>query len=100
MIVHQPDTVNELPNAYTYYLEEKLGKLYSQMLNKNVSVEDMKKNVYNYIWNSVYSFKKNGVTVYTKKKWFVETLRELESKKQIYFLCRNSVKRARETEAR
>lgn len=93
-------TVNEVQPSYTHYLEPKLGKLYSQMTNQNVSVEDMKQNVRNYIYPARYSFKQNGRVVYTKKKWFKEELESLETKKQVYFLCRNSVRKAQETEAR
>ncbi len=93
-------TVNEVQPSYTHYLEPKLGKLYAQMYNKNVSVEDMKRNVNNYIYPARYSFKQNGRTVYTKKKWFKEELESLETKKQVFRLCYNSVNKARITEAR
>lgn len=93
-------TVNQNKKAYTYYLEEKLGKLYSQMVNAKVSLEDMKRNVRNYIYDATYSYKSNGQTMFTKKKWFTETLNDIDSKQGVYFLCLNSVRRARATEAR
>ena len=93
-------TVNQNKKAYTYYLEEKLGKLYSQMVNPNVSLDNMKRNVKNYIYDATYSYKVNGQTQLTKKKWFVDTLEDIDTKKGIYFLCLNSVRRARATEAR
>jgi len=93
-------TVNQVKRAYTFYLEEKLNKLYSQMVNDNVSLEDMKRNVRNYIYNASYSYQDNGRTIYTKKRWFTNTLNDLSSKQGVYFLCLNSVRRARATEAR
>lgn len=93
-------TVNEIQQSYTFYLEPNLGKLYYQMINPNISIEDMKRNVNNYIYPASYSFTKNGQTFYTKKKWFKEELAKLETKKQIYFLCRNSVRKAKETSVR
>ncbi len=93
-------TVNQIKRAYTFYLEEKLNKLYSQMVNSKVSLEDMKRNVRNYIYPASYSYQSNGRTIYTKKRWFTNTLNDLSSKQGIYFLCLNSVRRARATEAR
>ena len=93
-------TVNEVSPAYTHYLEPKLGKLYVQMANPKVSLSDMKRNVRNYIYPARYSFKSNGQVVYTKKRWFMDTLKELTLKSQVYFFCLNSVNKARETEAR
>lgn len=93
-------TVNQIKPAYTFYLEPKLGKLYSQMTNRNVTVEDMKRNVRNYIYDARYSFTSNGRVQFTKKHWFLDELESLETKKQVYFLCRNSVNKAKETEVR
>ena len=95
-------TVNEVSRCYTYYLEQKINKIYSQMTNEDVSIEDMRRNIKSYIYPSLYSFysKKSGKLTYTKKKWFIEQLNSSKTKKQIYFLCRNSIRKARETEAR
>ena len=93
-------TVNEVKRAYTFYLKLKLGKLYAQMLNKSVSLDAMKKNVKNYIFDAGYSYKQNGKTCFTEKKWFIETLNNLETKQQVYLFCLNSVKKAQETIAR
>lgn len=91
-------TVDEMATSYTYYLEPKIGKLYAQMVRDDVSLEDMKRNVRNYVWNANYSWTSmNGQKHYTKKKWFLETLNSLETKKDVYFLCRNSINKAKET---
>lgn len=90
-------TVNEVKNAYTYYLEEKLNKIYGMSVNGQVSLLDMKKNIRNYVWNATYSYKENGQTMFTKKKWFLDTVDSMNSKKDLYFLCRNSVNKARQT---
>ena len=90
-------TVNEVKNAYTYYLEEKLNKIYGMSVNGQVSLSDMKKNIRNYVWNATYSYKENGQTMFTKKKWFLDTVDSMNSKKDLYFLCRNSVNKARQT---
>ena len=90
-------TVNEVKNAYTYYLEEKLNKIYGMSMNDEVSLDDMKRNIRNYVWDAAYSYKENGKTVFTKKKWFLDTVSNISSKKELYFLCRNSVNKARQT---
>lgn len=91
-------TVNKVLSSYTYYLEPKMNKIYSQMINDNVSLEAMKKNIRNYIWSASYSWtSENGQKYFTKKKWFLETLGTLETKKSVYFLCKNSVNKAKET---
>lgn len=94
-------TVNKVLSSYTYYLEPKMNKIYSQMINDNVSLEDMKKNIRNYIWSAGYYWaSENGQKYFTKKKWFLETLDTLETKKSVYFLCKNSVNKAKETLAK
>jgi len=93
-------TVNEIKPSYTFYIEPKLGKLYSQLKNENVSVDDMKRNVRNYIYDSLYSYVVNGKVHYMKKRWFIGELESLETKKQVYFLCLNSVNKSRETPVR
>lgn len=91
-------TVDEMATSYAYYLEPKIGKLYAQMVRDDVSLEDMKRNVRNYVWNANYSWTSmNGQKHFTKKKWFLETLASLETKKDVYFLCRNSINKAKET---
>lgn len=95
---NKPKTVDEMATSYAYYLEPKIGKLYTQMVRDDVSLEDMKRNVRNYVWNANYSWtSKDGQKHFTKKKWFLETLASLETKKAVYFLCRNSINKAKET---
>ena len=91
-------TVDEMVTSYTYWLEPKIGKLYAQMIRDDISLDDMKRNVRNYVWNANYSWtSENGQKHFTKKKWFLETLNSLETKKDVYFLCRNSINKAKET---
>ena len=92
--------VDEVKNSYTYYLEQKLNKIYGMWTNKDVSIEDMKRNIRNYIWDATYSYKQNGKTMYTKKKWFLETVDEIDTKSGLYYLCRNSIKKAQQTISR
>ena len=40
-------TVNELKNAYTYYLEGKMNKIYGMAINDDISLDDMKRNIRN-----------------------------------------------------
>lgn len=90
-------TVNEAKTAYTYYLEEKMNKIFGMVKNDKVSLEDMKRNIRNYIWNASYSYEDNGKTVYTKKKWFIETMNSMDNKSDLFFFCRNSVNKAKQT---
>ena len=90
-------TVNEVKRAYTFYLEGKLGKIYSMAHNKNVSLEAMKNIVKSYTKPATYSY---PIKQHTKLKWFKETVDSITSKTQLYYLCRNSVNKARLTEAR
>ena len=90
-------TVNEVRNAYTFYLQPKLGKIYSMSKNRNVDLETMKTIVRSYIKPATYSYPTKNLT---KKDWFQKELASLETKKQVYFLCRNSVNKAKRTIAR
>jgi hypothetical protein len=90
-------TVNEVKNAYTFYLQPKLGKIYSMSKNDNVSLDTMKNIVRSYIKPAKYSYPTGNLT---KKAWFQDELDSLTTKKQVYFLCRNSVNKAKETIAR
>ena len=101
MIVHQPElTVNEVKQAYTYYLEEKLGKIFSMSKNKAVSLNVMQGIVKSYIAKARYSYPTKHGKKLTKKQWFLDQVDSAESKKSLYFLCLNSVNKARQTEAR
>jgi len=90
-------TVNEVRNAYTFYLQPNLGKIYSMAHNNKVSLEAMKNIVKSYIQpaTTTYPIKQN-----TKKVWFKNTIDSLESKQELYYLCRNSVNKAKDTIAR
>lgn len=92
-------TVNQVKNAYTYYLEDKMKQIYGMRKNDNVSLESMKGIIKSYIKDAKYSYKENGYTLLTKKQWFISTLNSLENKDSVYFFCRNSVRKAKETEA-
>ena len=101
MIVHLPDlTVNEVSRSYTYYLEEKLGKIYSMSVSRSVPLEAMRRNIFNYIYDAQMSYPTASGKVYTKKKWFLDQVNSIDDKKQLYWLCRNSVMKARRTEAK
>ena len=89
--------VDEVKNSYTYYLENKLNKIYYMSKCRDVSLEIMKKNIRNYIWDATYSYTHNGKTMYTKKKWFLETMDEIDSKKDLFFFCQNSIRKAQQT---
>lgn len=94
-------TVDESALAYTYYLKPKLSKIYAQAFYYNVSVDELKKNVYNYIYKAAYSWKdSNGKTHFTRKKEFIENLNALENNAEIYWYCVNSVNKAKITEAK
>lgn len=90
-------TVNEIGTAYTYYLENKIKQIWSMSENREVSIEDMKKNIRHYIWNAAY---KTADGTLTKKQWFIDTVNGMSSKKDIYWFCVNSINKARETVAR
>jgi len=90
-------TVNQVKNAYTFYLQPKLGKIYSMSKNNNVELEAMKRIVKSYVKEARYSYPVNQLT---KLQWFKNTVDEIDSKKQLYFFCRNSVRRAQATLAR
>ena len=92
--------VDEVKNSYTYYLEKKLNKIYGMWTNNSVSLDDMKRNIRNYIWDATYSYKVGTKTMYTKKKWFLDTVDTIGSKKELYYLCRNSIKKAQQTISR
>lgn len=90
-------TVNEIKSAYTYYLEQKRPQIYGMMVRKDVSLDVMKKNIANYIFNASY---KTADGTPTKKKWFLETMNKMISKKDIYWFCINSINKAKTTIAR
>lgn len=91
-------TVNEIARSYTYYLEPKISKLYGMCKNRNVSLDDMKKNVFNYIYDaSTYYYDSNGKKVNMKKVEFLDNVNSMKTKYEIYWYCVNSVRRARAT---
>lgn len=97
----QNKTVNEVGTSYTSYLAPKLGKIYAKSINPNISLDTMKKNIRNYIWNAAYSFEdETGRTEYTKKRRFLNTANSIDDKTKLYFLCLNSVKKAKQIIAR
>ena len=93
-------TVNEVKNSYTYYLQEKLPEINRMLYGKEISLDDMKRNIKNYIWNATYSYKVNGQTKYTKKQWFLSQVDQCPNKMKLYYLCVNSIMKAEETIAR
>ena len=90
-------TVNEVRNAYTFYLQPKLGKIYAMAHNKNVDLETMKNIVRSYIKPAKTTYPVNNQM---KKVWFKKVIDEIETKEDLYFLCRNSVNKAKRTIAR
>ena len=90
-------TVNEVRNAYTFYLQPKLGKIYSMSRNPNVSLDAMKAIVRSYIKPAKYSYPVNNLM---KKAWFQNVITDIETKEDVYYLCRNSVRKAKRTIAR
>jgi hypothetical protein len=90
-------TVNEVKNAYTFYLQPNLGKIYAMSKNPKVSLGAMKGIIRSYISPATYSYPENQLT---KKAWFQDELESLETKKQVYLFCRNSVRKAKQTIAR
>lgn len=89
-------TVNEVRNSYTYYLEPKLRQIYGMSVMKKVSIDMMKRNIYNYIYNATAYYTDDcGKRVPTKKAEFLNKINNMESKKEIYWYCRNSVNKAR-----
>lgn len=99
--MQQPNqkTVNNVKNSYTFYLEPKIQKLYAMMVNEDIPLEAMKHNIKLYIEPAKYSYQVKGQTYYTKKKWFLEEVELATTKQQLYYLCRNSVRKAKETVA-
>ena len=93
-------TVNQVKPAYTYYLEPKLNQIYAMAFLNSATLDGMKKNVRRYIAPARRTYKVNGVKHNMKKVWFLDELDKLETKKEVFFLCNNSVKRARATLAR
>lgn len=92
------ETVNEVSKSYTYYLEPKLKQIYRMSVMKKVSIDTMRKNIRNYIYNATtYYTDDYGKRVPTKKVEFLDKINDMESKKEIYWYCRNSVDKARET---
>ena len=92
-------TVDQVKNAYTYYLEDKLNKIYYMSRSSVVSLDDMKRNIRSYIWDAAYSYTQSDTTMYTKKKWFLDTMNNITNKKDLFFLCRNSIRKAQQTQA-
>lgn len=91
-------TVNEVRNSYTYYLEPKLRQIYGMSVMKKVSIDMMKRNIYNYIYNATAYYTDDcGKRVPTKKAEFLNKINNMESKKEIYWYCRNSANKARKT---
>lgn len=92
------ETVNEVSKSYTYYLEPKLKQIYRMSVMKKVSIDTMRKNIRNYIYNATtYYTDDYGKRVPTKKVEFLDKINDMESKKEIYWYCRNSVDKARAT---
>lgn len=91
-------TVNEVKNSYTYYLESKLKQIYWMSVIKQVRIDWMKKNIYNYIYNATTYYTDDcGNKVSTKKVEFLNKINNMKSKKEIYWYCKNSVNKARKT---
>lgn len=90
-------TVNQIKPAYTHYIEPNLGKIYSMSKNNDVSLRMLKNIIKSYIKPARYSYPVGNLT---KKDWFQNELESLTTKRQVYFLCRNSVNKARQTLAR
>lgn len=94
-------TVNEISKSYTYYLEPKLRQIYGMSVINKVSIETMKRNIYNYIYNATsYYTNDYGEMVPTKKAEFLNKIKNMTTKKEIYLYCRNSVNKAKKTKVR
>ena len=67
-------------------------------VSRKVSIETMRKNIYNYIYNATtYYINDYGNRVPTKKVEFLKNINNMETKKEIYWYCLNSINKARET---
>ena len=93
-------TVNELKNSYAYYIEAKLNKIYAMSKLDTVSLDAMKKNVKNYVYNATYSYQENGQTYYTKKQEFLDNVDSMKDKSELARYCYNVVNKAKDTIAR
>lgn len=91
-------TVNETKRAYTYYLEQKMKQIWGMWQNKKVSLETMKKNIFNYIFDAAsYYIDTAGNKVPMKKQEFLKNVEAMVSKEDVYWYCYNSVNKAKRT---
>jgi hypothetical protein len=74
--------------SYCHRLEPRMKQLCFMSLSKNISLRMMKNKVFEIVQDS---------TVTGKFGWFVNTVENIESKKKLYFLCKNSVSKANRT---
>lgn len=94
-------TVNEVKNAYTFYLEKKMPKIYGMWKSNSIPIESMRKNIKSYIVKATYQYTDAcGNICFTRKKDFVESIDTLQSKEDIYWRCFNAVRCAKNIEAR
>lgn len=91
-------TVNEIKNSYAHYLVPKIRQIYGMSVLRKVSIEAMRKNIYNYIYDApAYYTDESGNRLPTKKVEFLKNIDNMDTKKEIYRYCLNSVNKARKT---
>ena len=75
--------------SYCHRLEPKLKQIcYLAFHVPSVDARALKEKIYNIV---------EGATITDKFAWFLNQIREINDKRELYLLCRNSVHKARET---
>lgn len=75
--------------SYCHRIEPKLKQLcYLAFHAPFIDTRAYKEKIYNIV---------EGATITDKFAWFLNQVRELEDKRELYLLCRNSVHKARQT---
>ena len=76
--------------SYCHRLEPRLKQLYFLYMSNKISLRYMKNVIYKIV---------QGSRVTDKYGWFLNTVRESKTKKSLYWLCHNSIVKARNTTA-
>lgn len=79
----------EYPDSYCHRLAPKIKQLCFMAHEDKISLRQFKERVYNIV---------QGTVITDKFSWFLDRVTNLNSKGEIYALCRNSVNKALKTE--
>jgi len=75
-------------SSYCHRLAPRLKQLYFFYKNKKFNTQDMRNKVYEIV---------QGATLTNKMSTFLNKVANIENKRSLYFLCHNSVRKARQT---